>query len=328
MMVEGLRRREWAVEVRELDGAFPVPTAADVTRAARAFAAIPDQTVTIVDGLALSALPTVIEHEAARLQIVALVHLPIAADVSLDPQVAARLEPDERRALAASRRIIVTGRATLSLLERYGISRDSPVVIEPGTERRSIAKGSGGGPLQLLCVATLQPGKGHRVLLEALHSVAGQDWHLTCAGSLTRDPREARQVRDQASRLGLDQQITFTGELDEHALSARYDGADVFVLATWQETWGMAVAEALAHGLPVVSTTCGALPRLVGDDAGLLVPPGDIPALRAALERVLGDGALRACLAEGARRRRDMLPTVEDAVARLDVVISALHANG
>ena len=56
----------------------------------------------------------------------------------------------------------------------------------------------------------------------------------------------------------------------------RYDRTDVFVLATLRETYGMAVAEALAHGLPVVSTSTGAIPALVGTDAGLLVAPGDV----------------------------------------------------
>ena len=94
-----------------------------------------------------------------------------------------------------------------------------------------------------------------------------------------------------------------SGELDAARLHECYDRADVFVLASLQETYGMAVAEALAHGLPVVSTTTGAIPDLVGADAGLLVPPGNIEALAGALARVIGDARLRARLADGAKTR-------------------------
>ena len=93
----------------------------------------------------------------------------------------------------------------------------------------------------------------------------------------------------------------------------------------------MAVAEALAHGLPVVATMTGAIPDLIGDDAGLLVPVGDTTALTAALARVLGDSGLRARLAEGARRRRDRLPTWNDAARVMSTALDRLcgvHAGG
>ena len=113
--------------------------------------------------------------------------------------------------------------------------------------------------------------------------------------------------------------MSFPGELDADALEACYSRADVFVLATLHETYGMAVAEALAHGLPVVSTRTGAIPALVGEGAGgagragILVAPGDHGALAAALSQVIGDSRLRVRLADGARRVRECLPTWETA---------------
>ena len=138
-------------------------------------------------------------------------------------------------------------------------------------------------------MATLNPIKGYEILLEALSAVPLETWHLTCAGSLTRHPATADRVRAAIRRLELDDRVTLVGELDAVKLHECYDRADVFVLATRQETYGMAVAEALARGLPVVSTTTGAIPDLVGADAGLLVPPDDIEALAGALARVIGD---------------------------------------
>ena len=258
----------------------------------------------------------IVTREASRLAVVALVHLPLAAAIGLDQEEAARFEDGERRALAAAALVVVTGRAALPLIARYAVAPNRIVVVEPGTDRAPLAHGSRTGPLELLTVATLNPGKGHEMLLDALSAVSDSAWRLTCAGSLTRDPATATRVRTTASRLRLENRVSFVGDLDGRALSECYDRADVAVLATQQETYGMAVAEALAHGLPVVSTMTGAIPDLVGDDAGLLVPVGDTTALTAALARILGDSDLRARLAEGARRRRDRLPTWDDA-ARL-----------
>ena len=112
------------------------------------------------------------------------------------------------------------------------------------------------------------------MLLEALSAVPCRKWRLTCAGSLTRDPATAERVRATVARLGLEDRVSLVGDVDGDALAACYDSADVFVLATRQETYGMAVAEALAHGLPVVATTTGAIPELIGEERGAARPGG------------------------------------------------------
>lgn len=326
-MAEGLRERGWDITVVELDGDFPQSGVAAVTGAAEALAALPDGALVVMDGLALSALPHLIEREAARLRIVALVHLPLAADVGFDADTRARLAAAEQRALAASALVVVTGTTTLGLLERYSLPHGRVVVVEPGTDPAPLARGSGGPAVQLLCVATLNVGKGHDVLLSALAAVPNRDWHLTCAGSLTRDRATADRVRGLVRQLELEDRVTLAGELDTAALAACYDAADVFVLATRRETYGMAVAEALAHGLPVVSTTTGAIPDLVGHGAGLLAPPGDVDVLGEALSRVVGDAGLRAQLAAGARQVRDRLTDWDHAAARLDAALQGLEAD-
>jgi len=325
-MVQGLSERGWSVEVRELDDSFPYPTPAALEQAARVLADLRDGTRVLVDGLALGAMPEVIEHEAARLRIVALVHLPLGADVSIDRNVAARLEASERHALAAAALIVVTGTATIALLARYGIARDKIVVVEPGTAPAPLARGSGGIPLRLLSVATLNPNKGHEILIEALATVPRRDWQLTCVGSITRHPATTARVAATIRRLGLEDRVILVGELDAATLDEYYDRADVFVLATLQETYGMAVAEALARGLPVVSTTTGAIPDLVDAGAGLLAPPGNIEALATALARIIGDAALRAQLAEGARCVRDRLPDWGRAYAKMATALE--HLDG
>jgi glycosyltransferase involved in cell wall biosynthesis len=328
-MAEGLRRLGWQVEVRELEGDYPRPDAGVLEGASRVFAALPSGATVVVDGMALSAMPDVAARESARLRLVALVHLPIAADVGLAPEVEARFEALERRALEAARLLVVTGAAALPMLARYALPAERIAVVEPGTHPASLARGSGASTPHLLCVATLNPGKGHEVLLRALAAIgSGAAWRLTCAGSLTRHPATAARARALARELALEDRVSFVGDLDAEALDRCYGTADLFVLATLQETYGMAVAEALAHGLPVVSTSTGAIPALVGDDAGLIVAPGDVSALAGALARVIADSDLRARLAAGARRAREHLPTWDHAAARMAAALEGLATHG
>jgi glycosyltransferase involved in cell wall biosynthesis len=179
-------------------------------------------------------------------------------------------------------------------------------------------------PLRLLCVAALNSGKGHEVLFRALAPLRARAWHLECVGSRAQDAATAARLDVCLQDLGLADRVALVGELDAEALAQAYDRADVFVTATLRETYGMAVAEALARGLPVIGTRTGAIAELVGDDAGLVVAPGDAGALSAALANVLDDASLRARLAAGACRARDRLPTWEQAIGRMAAALSQI----
>lgn len=327
-MVEALRGLGWEVAVIELSGAFPNPGAEARSTAAGAFATIATGSVVLIDGLAFSALPDVAEAHRDRLILVPVVHLPIAAAFGLDPVRAARYEADERRALAAARAIVITGPGAWPLLARYGIPPDRVAMVEPGTDPAPLAQGSTGDTLQLLTVASVHPGKGHDLLLAALEPLIDVGWELTCAGTLTRDPAFVDALRAQAARAGLADRIHFIGDVPAGCLEGRYAAADVFVLATRQETYGMAVAEALARGVPVVGTETGAIADMVGPDAGLVVPPGDGAALAGALRTVLTDPDVRHQLAAGARRRRAALPPWPAAAAKLAQVLEGVSSHG
>ena len=227
--------------------------------------------------------------------------------------------------------MIVTGDAIAIELKAYGVHREAIAVVEPGTDRAPLATGSRpgvGDPLHLVSVAAITPGKGHEILLRALGRLRHRPWRLTCAGSVERHPATVAALRDMLLADGLDDRVSFAGELDAGALAALYDSADLFVHPTLHETYGMVVAEALAHGLPVVSTATGAIPDLVGTDAGLLVTPGDLDALTDALSAVLADDDLRGRLAAGARRVRDRLPTWDDASDKMAVALAGRETHG
>jgi glycosyltransferase involved in cell wall biosynthesis len=327
-MVDGLRAIGWSVDVYELEESFPQPSDSSLAHAASVLAGLRSGTIVVIDGLALGAMPCVVQREASRLRLVALVHLPLALEVGLSRERAEAFEASERHALTAVRCAIVTGRSTVDTLASYGVGGDRIVVVEPGTDRAAPAIGGDESSVRLLSVATVSPGKGHELLVRALASIAPQHWTLTCAGNLDRYPSTVGNLRQLLTAAGLDDRVTLTGELDADALDACYARSDLFVLATWRETYGMAVAEAIARGLPIVSTRTGAIPDLVGQDAGLLVDPGDERALADALSRAIVDAELRSRLKAGAMRARDRLRPWSAAVDMMAAALTRVALDG
>ncbi len=344
-IVTGLRDLGWRVGVVLLDGSFPCPTLEARAHAAGALAALPDDTLVLADGLAFGAMADDAEREAHRLKLVGLVHHPLADETGVDAEAACAFATSERHALACTRGVVVTSHATGRALEAdYGVARERIAVVMPGTAPAPLARGTRGfndrgatsavgnatspAPVELLCVATLVPRKGHDVLFAALGRLQHLPWHLTCAGSDTLHPATAAALREQLRVLGLAERVTLTGDLDALALSAAYDRADLFVLPTRHEGYGMAVAEAVAHGLPVVSTITGAIPELVDDRSGALVPMDHPAALAAALQPLVADDGARARVSAGARRRRDMLPRWPDSAQSMAEALTRFAGNG
>jgi glycosyltransferase involved in cell wall biosynthesis len=168
----------------------------------------------------------------------------------------------------------------------------------------------------------LIPRKGHEVLVDALARIGQHSWHLTCVGSLDRDPQTVNRVRAKLAQYDLADRVTFTGDLHQPQLDHEYDRADVFVLPTFHEGYGMVVGEALARGLPVVSCPTGAIARLVMSNAGVLVSPGNVSELASALDDVIGSRELRLRLAAGARQVRVRLPTWDTASRQMAAVLA------
>jgi glycosyltransferase involved in cell wall biosynthesis len=272
-------------------------------------------------------MPEVVKPQAARLKLVALVHHPLAAETGLPRATAEALRISERLALQAVRGVVVTSQATKQALRAYEVAAERIVVVEPGTDAARLARGRIAGPLALLCVATLTPRKGHDLLIDALATLTQYEWHLTCVGSAMRSPATVEQLKRQIRRTELAARVTLIGEVDASALPAFYLDADVFVLPTRFEGYGMAVAEALAHGLPIISTMTGAIPKIVPPDAGLLVPPDDEEALRNSLERIFADPQLLATLAQGARNARESLTRWPDACARMSDILQRVSRD-
>ncbi len=313
----------WSVKEHAVRGSWPTPAPADRAALGEILAGIPDGAVLLVDGLVASTVPDVLVPEARRLRLVVLVHLPLGD--GLPGQESAAERRREGAVLGAAVAVVTTSTWTRSrLLDRHSLRPDRVHVARPGADPADIAPGTPGGG-ELLCVAAVTPHKGHDVLLAALAMIKHLPWQCTWVGSLDRDRGFVERLRSQARALGISDRVCTTGPLTGAGLETAYAGADVLVLASRGETYGMVVTEALARGLPVVATAVGGLPEALGrgpggSSPGLLVPPEAPDALAEALSAWLGDAELRRSLRHAAEQRRATLSgwsSTADRVARV-----------
>lgn len=310
---EGLR-----VRLVGLPGSFPHPSAADLEETARVLSDLPENAVLLADGLAYGAFPLGLVA-AIKSRIVALVHHPLGLESGLGPERQAELLALEEIALAAVRRVIVTSPATARLLcTSFGVLPSRIAIAEPGVEPVLRARGTG-RPVQLLAVGAVSPRKAYEVLVEALSGLRHLDWRLTIVGSLDRDADTAQALERMVQASDMTSIISLAGAVDTAVLDGLFDRADIFVSASLYEGYGMVLAEAMAHGLPLVFATGGGAAETVPSGAGLKVPPGDVEALREALRRVITEPGLRAALSDvswAAGQRLPRWPETASIVAR------------
>jgi glycosyltransferase involved in cell wall biosynthesis len=308
-LCDALRVLGLDVHEHAVPGAWPHPTVASCDALAGVVARIPDAAVVLVDGLVASTVPDVLVPETGRVRLVVLVHMPLGHRRADDDM---RLR--ESAVLSAAAAIVTTSAwSRQRLRELYGLPGDRIHVAVPGVAGAELAPGSAGGGM-LLCVAAVISDKGHDILLDALADIADLAWQCVCVGSTTREPAFVERLRRRTGELGFRGRVSFPGPLTGAALDRTYATADVLVLPSRAETYGMVIAEALARGLPVVATDVGGVPEALGDGGGdsrpgLLVPPDDAAALASALGMWLGNPELRQRLRRAARKRRETLAT-------------------
>jgi glycosyltransferase involved in cell wall biosynthesis len=289
----------WAVDVHVIPGAWPRAGGPAHAALATVFDRIADGDVVVVDGLVASAAADVLVPRAARLRFVVLLHMPLGGD-------------SEAAVVSCAASVVVTSAWTEGLVHRtYGARNGRVRVAEPGVDAAQVAPGTATGG-ELLCVGAVIPGKGHDLLVDALERIAHLHWHCVCVGTLERDPGYGEQLRHRVDEAGLEGRIRFTGVRTDSELERLYGEADVLVLPSRAETYGMVLTEALARGLPVIASDVGGVPEAVGHVSGgarpgILVRADDADAVREALTAWLGDAGLRADLRRAALERRGAL---------------------
>jgi glycosyltransferase involved in cell wall biosynthesis len=324
-VIAGLRQRGCEIDVIDLGDGFPRPRPETIAAALPCLRRVPPEQPIVVDGLALGVLPEAAAALRESHRLIALVHHPLALESGLASHEAQALRESERAALAAVSRVIVTSATTRGILVAdYGVPEDTITVALPGIERTGAtpARKLAGDSVNLLAVGAVVPRKGYDLLIEAVDRLAGLDWQLVIAGDCKRDRATARDLAATIARKRLERRVFLAGSVSERELSQLYRAADVFVLASRYEGYGMAYAEAIAHGLPIIGTRTGAIPDTVPPGAGILVPPDDAAALGTALRSMISYMWLRERCASVARAAP--MPTWEAAAqAFLDVFQTA-----
>ncbi len=311
----------WRIEHLTLPAGFPDPDAAARASTLEAFAALPSGTLVLVESLVLSVMPELTMAEAQRLRLVALLHHPLALEAGLTDERRSLAEQEERAALAGARRIVVTSPTTAAQLrDHYDVPATRITVAVPGVDPQPLFEPGDEVP-SLLAVGAVVPRKDHGTLLSALATVAEFPWFLRVVGNLTRAPDHVAAVQALAAAPPLAGRVQFEGELDDRELERAWRSADLFVSASRHEGYGMAVAEALARGLPVVATTAGALADWLPREAALGVSPGDVAGLASALRRILAEPGLRCRLSQGAISFRPRLPRWGDTARTVETAL-------
>lgn len=311
----------WRVHALRLPDTYPNPSPADVAETRRQFDRLPPDALILADGLAFGAFPAAL-FEGLKVRWVALVHHPLALETGVPEARAKVLRESERAALAHARAVIATSPSTAATLARdYDVPDSRLTVALPGTDPAARARGTERPP-KLLTVGTLTARKGHDILIKALTEIADLDWTSALVGSAARDPATADRISAMIAAAGLTERVAMLGELEAEALTAVYDSADIFVLPSRHEGYGMVFAEALAHGLPVVACAAGAVPDTVPSDARLLVPVDNPPALARALRQLITNPLDRKSRADAAWRHGRALPTWTDTAARVAATLA------
>lgn len=262
----------------------------------------------LIDGLVAAGCPDVIE-QAARTgaDIRVLVHMPLALDPALEADTAAILDRFERRTLHAASGVICTSQwAAGEVLRRHDV--DS-AVAEPGTDPGPAAVGS--APPRIVQVGTVSPLKNQLATVTALAHLSRFDWTARLIGPVG-DSGYAAVVKQAIRDARLENRIMVCGQLTGTELERQWHAADISVLPSRTETYGMVVAESLARAVPAVVSAGTGAEHTLGRDSrgrrpGFAVDTATAGPLEQALAEWLADDGLRRRVKAAAADRRTML---------------------
>jgi len=315
-LCDELARWGWSVREHLVPGSWPSPDPADQNRFKELLAGLPDRSVVLVDGLIASAAESLV-GAAGRLRVVVLLHMPNATE---------RTEAAVFRSVAA---VVTTSQWSRGrVIAQHGLPVDRVWAAIPGVDPVRPAVGSASGR-NLLVVGPVTPAKGHDMLIAALAEIADLDWHCTCVGALDLAPDFVASLAAEAQRLGISDRIEFTGPLSRAALDDIRSQADLLVSASRREAFGMAVAEGLAAGIPVIATDVGGQCEAVGcapdgTVPGALIPVDDAKRLASDLRRWLTDPAARNRWRNAASQRSEQLASWAKTAQTVSTVLSTI----
>jgi glycosyltransferase involved in cell wall biosynthesis len=321
-LLAGLAERGWTIRRIILPAGFPRPDTQAVDAARATVDALPDGTLVLADQICVCPLPEAIEANASRLRFAVIAHHLMAREVG--PSAAAFAEL-ERRVMPLADAVVAPSRTTAAeLVEACGVDPRRITVAPPGLDPLPLSRGSDGSVPAILAVGAVVPRKGYDALVAGLATIADRPWTLTIVGDLDRAPDYVADLAARIAAAGLDGRIRFAGTVDD--VAPLWDGADLFVAAARHEGWGMAVAEAAARGLAVVTASSGAVAEWLDPSVAAIVPDADDPAFAAAVAALVSDAGSRRRMGAAAREFAARLPRWPDTAGRVDRALAPLAA--
>jgi glycosyltransferase involved in cell wall biosynthesis len=288
----GLIKKGHNVTIHQLEEDFPFPGEKSIDQCAEIFRQIPAGEPVIIDSLAFGPMYPVLSGDHGKHPIVALMHLPLTLNPGYSSHQKNQLKQMEKSAFPLANKIVVTSEYTARMVSQLGVSFSDIEVIIPGVEAIGPKPSYPSNPRRLLCVASYLPSKGQDILIKALSPLISKDWILDCYGQQDLDRDYVTSLFSLVRDNNLNDRVFIHGPASGEELSAAYLDAELFILPSVFETYGMVLTEALAHGVPVITTTGGGIPETVPPSMGKFFNPGDVYALHSILESLLENSVL------------------------------------
>ena len=324
-ILEELPKVGWSGSPLSLGSGFPTPSSEVLANATNLVRSTPRGTPILADCLAWGIMQECAQQLASTHKIIPLVHHPLCLESGLSPAESKILFNNEQSVLAFSQNIITTSPATSKCLqELFHIPKSKITVAIPGIDPVEPSRSRDNGIIRLISVGSLTPRKGHDRLIETLSLLKHLPWHLDIVGELTLDPYYAYSVFKQVSEFGLTNRITLHGALERSSLQTLYIQSDIFVLATLYEGYGMAFAEAMIRGIPIVTTGDGAVSSTVPKQAGIVVESNDLSEFLSAISTLITCPKLREKYRKGAIKAGQNLPSWKDTAEKISAVLDSI----
>lgn len=232
----------YEVHLAQVSGTWPRPSAGELSKLSQLVETISEGETVLWDGLIACGVPGIVHEASKRLRQVVLVHLPLADETGLAPEVAGRLDKFEGHALHLADAVVATSRWTADkITAHHGLPGVRVHVAPPGVHLAPLAPGTLSGGRNLLSVGSISPRKQHNLVVEALAQTPRDlPWHLKIAGAQP-DAAYADQLHHLIAEAGLGDRISFLGPLAGPELDAAYAEADLLVHCPVKEPWGMVI---------------------------------------------------------------------------------------
>lgn len=285
-LIEGLKQRGHQVEVHRLNDDFPFPSDESIQHCSQTVKNIAKSETVIVDSLALGVIPSILKELSLTNPVIGLIHLPLSADPNYSAYQRTLITSQEIEAFRLVKNFIVSSEFTRETLINFGIEEHKINLVIPGIDDFPQKKNYPDQPTKLLSIANMCRSKDHSLLVRALTALKDKDWVLHCYGNLDWDRDYLADFQSLIRKNNLQKKILIHSTISGQELSDAYLDADLFVHPSDFEIYGMALVEALAHGLPVIASTGGGILKTIPPKMGQFFKPSDVYGLQSILEEL------------------------------------------